>query len=134
MSRTERKLRQAQAEIEALRADRPKMQESIALLTTQNFEMHSALQEAEIVLTAVQAVEAERTEPREWLTRLEFALMLARTALGIQPAKQVLWCSIPCKSRSPVAGHRCELPADHMLNGKKMEHHQSSVGVGSIWK
>lgn len=96
MSRTERKLRQALAEIEALRADRPKMQETITLLTNQNFEMHSALREAEIVLTTVQTVEAQTTPPREWFTRLEFALVLTRAALGMQPSPpQALWCSLP---------------------------------------
>ena len=95
MSRTERKLRQALAEIEALRADRPKLEESLALLTNQNVQMHSALREAEIVLTAMRAVEAETVPPAEWYTRLEFALMLVRTALGMQPAKQALWCAVP---------------------------------------
>lgn len=113
MSRTERKLRQALAEIEALRADRPKMEESIALLTNQNFEMHSALREAEIVLATVQTVEAQTAPPREWFTRLEFALMLTRTALGMQPAKQVLWCAVrPTQTFSlfaiPTDGHTDE--------------------------
>lgn len=86
MSRTERKLRQSLAEIEALRAVRPKMEESIAVLTNQNFEMRSALREAEIFLAKLQVAAAKHPQaepPSKLFSPLEFALMQVRAALGI---------------------------------------------------